>query len=118
MPIEEAIKQCYVKQSEKGFLYQLKEDFPAFNGHFEGYPLLPAVCQISFCADAASRISGKPLRLGEVKRAKFMTPSLPKSLLEVRLTLRPDGFYSAELADPQSGKILSRLILKFTEIPQ
>jgi len=118
MSIEQAVRQCYVKNTERGILYQLKDNFPAFNGHFEGHPLLPAVCQISFCADALSRITNKPMQVKAVKRAKFMNPSLPDSFIEVRLTVRPDSFYSAELANPQEDKILSRLILQFTEIPQ
>ena len=116
MSIEAAIKQCYTEKSKKGFVYKLPKNFPAFNGHFEGYPLLPAVCHISFCADAAGRLTGKKLQLGSIKRAKFLSPSLPETIIEVRLTLRPDGFYSAELVNPADNKVLSRLILNFTEI--
>ncbi|MBR2081889.1 MAG: hypothetical protein IJ876_02610 [Elusimicrobiaceae bacterium] len=115
MSVEKAIKECYQVRTSKGFLYRLPKDFPAFRGHFEGHPLLPAVCQISFCSDAASHFLGKEVEMAAIKRAKFMSPALPDSTLEVSLILRPDGWYFAELTDPCNGKKLSQLILQFSE---
>lgn len=115
MSIKDAIEACYLSRTSKGFLYKLPADFPAFRGHFEGYPLLPAVCQISFCSDAASRMNGKEVETKSIRRAKFMSPALPDSTIEVSLSLRPDGWYFAELTEPVSGKKLSQLILQFSE---
>lgn len=115
MSVEKAVKECFQTRTSQGFTYKLPVDFPAFRGHFEGHPLLPAVCQISFCSDAAGRLLGKEMEMTAVKRAKFMHPVLPDSTLEVRLTLRPDGWYFADLTDPRSGKKLSQLILQFSE---
>lgn len=115
MFVEEAVKTCYQKSTEQGFLYNLPADFPAFKGHFEGHPLLPAVCQVSFCSDAASRLLGKKMETIAIKRSKFINPALPGTTFEVVLTQRPDGWYFAELTDVANGKKLSQLILKFSE---
>jgi hypothetical protein len=76
---------------------------------------LPGVCQFLFCADAAGRLLNKSVQTGGIKRAKFIYPALPETDLAVRLTLRPDGWYLAELTCPQNGKKLSQLILQFSE---
>jgi 3-hydroxymyristoyl/3-hydroxydecanoyl-(acyl carrier protein) dehydratase len=65
MFVEQAIENCFQGKTQNGFLYELREDFPAFAGHFEGHPLLPAVCQMSFCSSAASRLLNKSV---EVKK--------------------------------------------------
>lgn len=115
MSVEEAVKACFQMRTRNGFLYHLAADFPAFKGHFENHPLLPAVCQISFCSDAAGRLLGNEVEMTALKRAKFISPVLPGCKLEVRLTQRPDGWYLAELTEENSGKKLSQLILQFSE---
>jgi 3-hydroxymyristoyl/3-hydroxydecanoyl-(acyl carrier protein) dehydratase len=115
MFVEEAVKACYQAATAPRFVYHLSADFPAFKGHFEGRPLLPAVCQISFCVDAAGRLLGQSVEVVGVKRAKFINPALPGTSLEVCLTTRPDGWYFAELTDPDKGTKLSQLILQFAQ---
>ena len=115
MSVEKAVQACYQQTTSRGFLYQLAADFPAFKGHFEKYPVLPAVCQLSFCADAASRLLAKQVEVQAVRRAKFMGPALPNTQLEVCLTQRSDGWYLAELLDYSSQKKLSQLIVQFAE---
>ena len=115
MSVEKDLQSCYESRTSKGFLYKLPADFPAFGGHFEGYPVLPAVCQISFCTDAATRLLGKTVEVLAVKKAKFISPALPDTTLEVILTKRPDGWYSAELVQAGSGKKLSQLILQVAQ---
>jgi len=115
MSVEKAVKACFQTRTSNGFLYKLSADFPAFRGHFEGHPLLPAVCQISLCSDAVSRLSGKEMEVCAVKRAKFISPLLPDKEIEVSITLRPDGWYAAELTEPLSGQKVSRFILQFSQ---
>ena len=115
MFIEQAVAACFVRRSIDGFIYCLPADFPAFAGHFEGYPLLPAVCHISLCSDAAARLLGKAVELAALKRAKFMSPVLPGQEVEVRFTVRPDGWYFAEVTEVASKKKVSQLILQFAE---
>lgn len=118
MFVEQAIENCYQGKTPNGFLYELREDFPAFAGHFEGHPLLPAVCQMSFCSSAASRLFNKSVEVKAIKKAKFINPALPGILIEVKLSQRPDGWYFAELVDPKHNKKLSQLIVQFSERAQ
>ena len=115
MSVEQAIKQCYRRTSPEGVLYELTGDFPAFKGHFEGYPVLPAVCQISFCRDAACRLFKKPVEVKAIKKAKFIQPAFPGVLMEVKFSQRPDGWYLAELTTADRNKKLSQMIVQFSE---
>ena len=115
MFVEEAVKNSYQQTTPSGYLYRVASDFPAFRGHFEGRPILPAVCQLSFCADSADRYFKKEMQVCGVKRAKFVSPVLPGTLLEVRLTKRPDGYWLGELVDSQTNKKFSQIILQFSE---
>ena len=83
MSLEENFSACFVRREENSFLYHIPADFPAFNGHFEGNPLLPAVCQMGLCADALSRQEGKPVEVAEVVRSKFMRPIGPGSRVRI-----------------------------------
>lgn len=110
MSAEAALKNCFVSASDDAFLYRIAPDFPAFNGHFPGNPLLPAVCQMGLCADALSRRTGRPLEIKAVGRSKFMRPILPGADVCVTLSPRPDGQFLAELADPADGRKFSQII--------
>lgn len=115
MSVETALKNAFVSASGNRFLYHIAPDFPAFNGHFPGNPLLPAVCQMGLCADALSRLTGKPLEIKSVCRSKFMRPVLPGADVQLTLSPRPDGQFLAELADPAHGRKFSQLIFSARE---
>lgn len=115
MSLETSLHACFERADRENFLYFIPENFPAFEGHFPGNPLLPAVCQMGLCADALSRQTGKPLEISAVARAKFMRPILPGARVQITRTLRPDGKTLCELADPVSGQKFSQLILSFKE---
>lgn len=115
MSLETALKNCFTGMRENRFLYLIPPGFPAFEGHFPGNPLLPAVCQTGLCADALSRQEGKPLEISAVARAKFMRPVLPGAQVQITLTPRADGKTLCELADPENGQKFSQMILSFKE---
>lgn len=115
MSVETALKKCFVSASGNRFLYHIAPDFPAFNGHFPGNPLLPAVCQVGLCADALSRLTGKRLEIKSVGRSKFMRPVLPDADVSVSLSPRPDGQFLAELADPADGRKFSQIVFAARE---
>lgn len=115
MSVEQAVKDSFQTRTSDGFLYRVSADFPAFKGHFEVYAVLPAVCQISLCTDAASRLLGCPVQLRALKRAKFLRPVLPQTDILVRLSPRADGSFSAELSEVKNGAKISQLTLQFTE---
>ena len=110
MSVEKALLSCFQGKSETGFVYQLREDFPAFKGHFEGHPVLPAICQMSLCADAAGRLLGRAVELAQISRAKFIKPVVPNRRLEVRLTQRQADTFLAELVNAENGERISQII--------
>ncbi len=63
-------------------------DHPAFDGHFPGRPVLPAVALLGLVIDAAERELGKPLMITELPRAKFLAPLQPGD--SASLSLRAD----------------------------
>lgn len=63
------------------------EDF--FRGHFPDGPVLPAVVQVAAAVHFAGRLLGRPVRLAEVTRAKFMNPTGPGRELELSVGVEP-----------------------------
>ena len=61
----------------------LPDSFVGFQGHFPGSPVVPGVCLIQAVLVAAERVLGKPLRLDEVKVAKFFSPLLAGQAAEI-----------------------------------
>ena len=115
MSLETSLQACFERAEGSTFVYFIAENFPAFEGHFPNNPLLPAVCQMGLCADAASRQTGKRLEVKSVLRAKFMRPILPRTKLHLTLTSRADGKTLCELTDPVNGQKFSQMILSFKE---
>lgn len=115
MSLETSLRACFERADGEKFIYFIPENFPAFEGHFPGNPLLPAVCQTGLCADALSRQTGKPLEISAVARAKFMRPVLPGARVQITLAPRPDGKTLCELADPESGQKFSQIIVQVKE---
>ena len=65
--IKQAIKEI-CKLTPEGAAFTLQPDFPAFNGHFPGMSVLPAVVMIQMALFAAGK------KLKSVRRAKFISP--------------------------------------------
>lgn len=57
--------------------YCFAPDFSGFQGHFPGYPVLPAFVQILAAQTALEERAGQALRLEQLKRAKFMRTIAP-----------------------------------------
>ena len=53
-------------------LYELNLDFPAFQGHFEGRPVLPALAQVLMAKDLAGRLWPELDRIAAIVSAKFL----------------------------------------------
>jgi len=62
-------------------------DHPAFDGHFPGRPVLPAVVLLGLVIDVAERGFGRPLAIAGLPRAKFLAPLLPGDNAAVSLRL-------------------------------
>ena len=59
----------------KRFCFQ--SDFIGFSGHFPGYPILPALVQMLTGLTLAEEQKGRPLKLGTVVKAKFLSEIRP-----------------------------------------
>jgi 3-hydroxymyristoyl/3-hydroxydecanoyl-(acyl carrier protein) dehydratase len=62
-------------------------DHPAFDGHFPGRPLLPAVVLLGFVIEAAERGFGMQLNVAGMPWAKFLAPLRPGDGAAVSLRL-------------------------------
>ena len=118
MSVDKAVASCFKGKSERGYLYTLAPDFPAFAGHFEGHPVLPAVCQMSLCAHAAGQFLDAQTQIAQVSRAKFIKPVVPGTQIAVNLTARGENSFMAELSDAQTGEKISQLIFSVTRKEQ
>ena len=56
-----------------------------FDGHFPGYPILPAVAQIDLIMRCASQHLGTGMGISEIKRIKFTNLILPNVPLLLKL---------------------------------
>jgi len=66
-------------------------DFSAFEGHFPGQPVLPAVVQLAAVRLLASRQLGIELIPTGVQRAKFKSIILAEMSMTIRLRLKEHG---------------------------
>ena len=76
-----------VEPTPDGFVAVLVYPPEACEGHFPGYPLVPAVYLIEGVRAAAERAAGRPLRLARVSDAKFSAEVKPGDEVVVEATL-------------------------------
>jgi len=69
--------------------FVITSDHPCFEGHFPGFPVFPAVAQISLLAEAVSLLQGKRCWIDSLPFAKFLRPLSPG--ITVNIELRPKG---------------------------
>jgi len=65
--------------------------FSGFNGHFPGQPVLPGVCMIQAAAVTLEGWHGGPVRIIEVRKARFSAPAGPGDVLEVECRSHTKG---------------------------
>lgn len=83
--VSRAIKNAFKKREDLTFTFFLEKTFPAFEGHFPGAPILPAIAQIEIALFCVRMLLGKNVFAAEIKRAKFVKPVLPDSEIEAVL---------------------------------
>ncbi len=68
-------------------------DFPGFQGHFPGNPILPGACLIEAAIQLISTGVRQNLILAEVERVKFFSPVKPgdEVKLDFNVISMPDG---------------------------
>ncbi|MDR0952883.1 MAG: hypothetical protein LBM71_01650 [Elusimicrobiota bacterium] len=102
--ITNAIEKIY-RPNPQGAFFTFLQDFPAFEGHFPGYPLLPAVVQIELALFTISARQNKKVKLKSVKKAKFSAPIFPLDTVQLILE-ETDGLYNITIKKEES--ILSK----------
>ena len=83
-------------------------DFPAFNGHFPGQPVLPAVIQLAAIRSLTSELVGLELEPVRTGRLKFKGMVGPGDLINVRVDIRREGEnWSSEFKMDHEGSTIS-----------
>lgn len=71
------------------FAFEAQRDDPAFDGHFPGRPILPAVVLLAEAMDALERATGTDAHDWTLEAAKFASPVAPGTRLAI--AHREDG---------------------------
>ncbi|KAF1074915.1 hypothetical protein [Halodesulfovibrio sp. MK-HDV] len=92
-PIEESIVDSLVgtvtcEGTSAEACYNFPKDFQGFDGHFLNYPILPAILQIMVGRLVCSAVSGVPLRVKSISRAKFLQEISPETNVQVQVTCK------------------------------
>ncbi|MCF8482370.1 MAG: AMP-binding protein [Rhodospirillum sp.] len=92
----------------------IPEDLLYYQGHFDGYPLLPGIIQIHWVAERASASFGLSPTPTAMSRLKFHQPILPGAQITLSLTHDPAKgsvtfHYASDAGDHASG------VLKWAE---
>lgn len=90
--LEGAVKSIDISDQESAYVELLiTEDFPGFDGHFEGEPILPGVCYIQALMFLAKKQIGSNLILKEVVLAKFTAVVKPGDELSIKAKTKTVG---------------------------
>ena len=71
--------------------FRVPTDFPFFEGHFPGHPILPGVIALEWMVAAAERFLGRPIPAAELLNVKFQVVILPGTELEVAIAPKTGG---------------------------
>ncbi len=81
---------------------RVRADSPWFAGHFPGFPVLPAIAQMSMLVEMVARASGVPLYLQAASRIKFKRLVLPGSVLTLQAMPGTEpGQYNCRISEGQ-----------------
>jgi 3-hydroxymyristoyl/3-hydroxydecanoyl-(acyl carrier protein) dehydratase len=89
-------------------------DLPYFDGHFPGRSILPAVATIELAINWLSKtLAKRPLKLVEVRTAKFNAPIFPGHNIELSATQVGQDEWQVAIADANSKLQMADLRLLF-----
>lgn len=99
--------------------FRFAEAFLGFQGHFPGYPVLPAFVQLLLAQGVAEGLIGEPVRLSGVSRAKFLAQVRPDQMVLVTCKRRGEGLPSlVEASITADGTLAATLLLQFSQPPE
>ncbi|MDQ6991752.1 MAG: hypothetical protein Q9M11_08490 [Mariprofundaceae bacterium] len=65
--------------------FEIRASHPCFEGHFPGFPVFPAVGQLSLLAEVVSLLHGESCVIIAISAAKFFRPIIPDTMIMVEL---------------------------------
>jgi len=86
--------------------FSIPDTSPYFDGHFPGFPILPAVAQAELIIRYAARYFGTTISPLEIKRLKFTNFIRPDMPLLLKLTKKEKTF-SFNISSPENEKAYS-----------
>ena len=107
-------KFSVVEDTDQSFRteWPVPADLPYFDGHFPGFPVLPAVAIVDATVELIRKGLGlEELRVSRIVSAKFMSPVTPGSKVEISVQRSPGSDWKAEWR--ASGKLMADLRLHF-----
>lgn len=91
-------------------------DFPAFEGHFPGQPILPAVIQLLVVRSLSSDLLGLPLEPVRTGRLKFKGMVGPGDRVKVRIDIKKEeGNWLSKFKLDHEGTTISSGAVIFRE---
>ena len=64
----------------------LSPDHPGFDGHFEDFPIFPAICQIELVRAAVAEQLGRDVGVVQIRRSKFLNFIRPEEAITLRVS--------------------------------
>jgi 3-hydroxymyristoyl/3-hydroxydecanoyl-(acyl carrier protein) dehydratase len=106
-----------IKQTNSSVIleFTIPDSSDYFDGHFPGFPVLPAVAQIYIIMHCVSRYFGVSIRLSEIKRAKFTNIIQPNTPLVLYLKKKEKTIYF-KIISPDEKTAYSAGILVLPEV--
>lgn len=86
--IDKHLKDCIIDDDgTMSATIKYCNDFPAFEGHFPGQPIVPGVCQIQTAITICEEAHNKQYDLKVVKNAKYFQPIMLDDTVQCSCTL-------------------------------
>lgn len=91
-------------------LWSARHDDPFFDGHFPGRPILPAVATVQHAFRyLRDELRTPDLKLVEVKSAKFASPIVPNTQVQMKASQPKPNEWELELTEAGSERALAQL---------
>ena len=78
-----------LEENECGFLLQMRNDHPVYQGHFPGNPITPGVLTLQMVRECLGHLIGQELHYLAIKNCRFVAMVRPGDKL--RLTIQSDN---------------------------
>lgn len=83
------IRRSQTSPGQAIIVLRLDADLFWFQGHFPDYPILPAIAQIDWVMDYASRLLTPDHQFHSIQQVKFQLPLLPGQTVTLTLNWQP-----------------------------